>query len=67
MPSPILTSPKFLPPKRWVLGPKPSFGQAAKGWAGKQQGSAGKSAWQVPTWPVAVGRFTGVYVFSQNT
>lgn len=37
MPSPILTSPKLFPWKSWVLGPKPSFGQAAKGWAGKQQ------------------------------
>lgn len=41
MPSPILTSPKLFPRKCWVLGPKPSFGRAAKGWAGKQQGSAG--------------------------
>lgn len=41
MPSPLLTSPKLFPWKSWVLGPKPSFGQAAKGWAGKQQGSAG--------------------------
>lgn len=39
--SPVLTSPKLFPWKSWVLGPKVSLGQAARGWPGKQQGSAG--------------------------
>lgn len=40
MPSPVLTSPKLFPWKSWVLNPKLSLGQAARGWPGKQQGSA---------------------------